>query len=228
MKKRTHKRANKINKLKVLILILLVIAICIIMKQKPLENVSKIKKCIVIDAGHGGEEEPGCIFSNIYEKDICLQIAKKLQTKLDKEYKKVVMTRTSDVNVNLRDRPEIANKQKADIFVSIHQNALDNDNVTSGIETWYNPTKDTKSKILAQIIQDNVTQTTGAESLGIKESENLVVTKYTNMPSCLVETGFMSSTEERKKLISSNYQDKIVEGIYNGIKAYFENIEKQD
>ena len=223
-RKSKNKRNNK-NK-KRCILILLIISIVIlgiyVTSKDKIKDIGKINKCIVIDAGHGGEEEPGCIFDGIYEKDICLQIAKKLQTKLKKEYKKVVMIRTIDKNVNLRERPVIANKEKADIFVSIHQNALENDSVTSGIETWYNPKKDTKSKILAQIIQDNIVESTGAKNLGIKESTGLVVIKDTKMPSCLVETGFLSSTEERRKLKTSSYQDKIVEGIYNGIKAYFE------
>lgn len=221
MKKRTVRR-KKNNRIKILFFIILVIIACMIVKSKVFPKDNRIDKCIVIDAGHGGVEEPGCIFANTYEKDICLQIAKKLEAKLQKEYKTVIMTRTTDVNVTLRQRPEIANKKKADIFVSIHQNALENDEVTSGVETWYHPTKDTESKVLAQMIQEGVVQSTEAKNLGIKESKELAVTKNTNMPSCLVETGFLSSTEERKKLISSSYQDKIVEGIYNGIKSYFD------
>lgn len=217
----TKKKRKKNKKVGILILSIILIVV-LIFYIKSLNVVSKINKCIVIDAGHGGEEEPGCIFGNIYEKEICLQIAKKLEAKLEKEYKKVIMTRTTDVNVTLKERPEIANKQKADIFVSIHQNALENDNVTSGIETWYHPTKDTQSKVLAQTIQENITEATNAKNLGIKESKELVVTKYTQMPSCLVETGFLSSTAERQKLVSSSYQEKIVEGIYNGVKAYFD------
>lgn len=186
---------------------------------------NKIDKCIVIDAGHGGTEEPGCIFENIYEKNICLQIAEKLQSKLEKEYEKVVMTRTEDVNVYLNERARIANRENADMFVSIHLNSLENDTVTSGIETWYNSTKDTESKVLAQNIQDSITKATGANDIGIKDSNGLIVTKNTEMPSCLVEAGFLSSTEERKKLTNDNYQNKIVEGIYNGIKTYFEQSE---
>ena len=127
-------------------------------KLKVFSKDNKIDKCIVIDAGHGGVEEPGCIFNNIYEKDICLQIAKKLEDKLKKKYKTVIMTRTTDINVSLKARPEIANKKKADIFVSIHQNALEDDDITNGVETWYHPTKDTESKVLAHMIQEGVTR----------------------------------------------------------------------
>ena len=233
--KRTKKRQLNKRKVSFVVLILILIIIACIYNSVNKDNQStetvsysqanKIDKCIVIDAGHGGEEEPGCIFGNVYEKNIDLQIAKKLEEQLSQVYTKVIMTRTEDVNVYLNERARIANRANADIFVSIHQNALENDTVTSGIETWYNPEKDSVSKILAQNIQDNVIKETNAEDLGIKESTGLIVTKNTEMASCLVETGFLSSSVERQKLVSDLYQDKIVQGIFNGIKAYFDEID---
>ena len=233
--KRTKKRQLNKRKVSFVVLILILIIIACIYNSVKKDNQStetvsysqanKIDKCIVIDAGHGGEEEPGCIFGNVYEKNIDLQIAKKLEEQLSQVYTKVIMTRTEDVNVYLNERARIANRNNADIFVSIHQNALENDTVTSGIETWYNPEKDSVSKILAHNIQDNVIKETNAEDLGIKESTGLIVTKNTEMASCLVETGFLSSSVERQKLVSDLYQDKIVQGIFNGIKAYFDEID---
>lgn len=239
MSKKRYKRSKKkqLNKRKVSLVVLIIILIIIACIYNSIKKdnqstetatysqANKIDKCIVIDAGHGGEEEPGCIFGNVYEKTICLQIAKKLQEVLSDVYSEVIMTRTEDVNVYLNERARIANRANADIFVSIHQNALENDTVTSGIETWYNPEKDSVSKILAQNIQDNVIKETNAEDLGIKESTGLIVTKNTEMASCLVETGFLSSTMERQKLVSDLYQDKIVQGIFNGIKSYFDEID---
>ena len=235
--KRTRKKQlNRRNAGLVLVIVILIIVSCIYNNFNT-NNTSattaavsynqpnKIDKCIVIDAGHGGEEEPGCIFGNVLEKTIDLQIAKKLQEVLSKEYTEVIMTRTEDVNVYLNERARIANRADADIFISIHQNALEDDTVTSGIETWYNPVKDTESKILAENIQTNVINATNAEDLGIKESTGLIVTSKTEMASCLVETGFLSSTKERQNLVSDSYQDKIVQGIYNGIKAYFNEID---
>ena len=232
-------KRKKLKRRKIKIIILLIITIILFIynnvneKYQSTETITyqkanKIDKCIVIDAGHGGEEEPGCTFENVYEKTICLQIAEKLKTKLEKEYEKVIMTRTEDVNVYLNERARIANRNNADIFISIHQNALDDDNVTSGIETWYNPVKDTNSKILAEHIQNNIINSTNANNLGTKESKGLIVIKNTQMPSCLVETGFLSSTEEREKLTQDDYQNKIVEGIYNGIKSYFNDTEEND
>lgn len=241
MSKRKYKRAKKkeLNRKRIGILLIAIIIIiyCVYNNMKPqyqaTETVNygqakKIEKTIVIDPGHGGEEEPGCVFGNVYEKELDLEIAKKLQAKLEKEYSRVIMTRTEDVNVYLNERARIANRENADLFISIHQNALEDDDVTSGIETWYNPVKDTESKILAQNIQENIMKTTNANDLGIKESKGLIVTQKTEMPSCLVETGFLSSTKERQKLAEDDYQDKIVEGIYNGIKAYFEETENTE
>lgn len=241
MSKRKYKRAKKkqLNRKKIGILLIAIIIIiyCVYNNMKPqyqaTETVNygqakKIEKTIVIDPGHGGEEEPGCVFGNVYEKELDLEIAKKLQAKLEKEYSRVIMTRTEDVNVYLNERARIANRENADLFISIHQNALEDDDITSGIETWYNPVKDTESKILAQNIQENIIKTTNANDLGIKESKGLIVTQKTEMPSCLVETGFLSSTIERQKLSQDDYQDKIVEGIYNGIKSYFEETENTE
>ena len=78
---------------------------------------------------------------------------------------------------------------------------------------------------VAENIQENVISATDAEDLGIKESTGLIVITKTEMASCLIETGFLSSTKERQKLVTDTYQDKIVEGICNGIKAYFEEID---
>lgn len=240
--KRKKKKSYKIkivNKTKLItsLLILIIIILSIILFTKGIitkdksvkanaEN--KIDKCIVIDAGHGGTEEPGCIFGNIYEKNINLQIAKKLQTLLEKDYANVVMTRTNDKNVYLNERVRIANRENADLFVSIHQNALENDTVTNGIETWFNPNKDTKSKRFAECIQKNVIGETKGTDLGIKESTGLIVIKNTNMPSCLIETGFLSNKTERNNLVSDIYQQKIADGIYNGIKEYLNENSKKN
>lgn len=231
--RRTKKKLNK-RKLYLVTLIILTLIISIIYnivksrnetKQTSSFNTSKIDKCIVIDAGHGGEEEPGCVFGNIYEKTICLEIASELQELLTEKYSKVIMTRTEDVNVYLNERARIANRENADIFVSIHLNALEDDNITSGIETWYNPEKDDCSNLLADTIQEEIIKETGATNLGLKESTELIVTKNTQMASCLVEAGFLSSTNERQKLLTTSYQNKIAIGIYNGIVSYFNKLD---
>lgn len=183
------------------------------------KNDKTIKK-VVIDAGHGGDSSPGCIVNNVMEKYICLEIAKKVKSKLEDKGYEVIMTRDKDVDVSLRERIEIANKSGAIAFVSIHQNSIEHDEITNGIETWFNPEKDECSKVLAKDIQEEIIKTTGANNKGVKESKEFAVIRDTNMASCLVETGFLTSKVEHRKLQTKEYQDKIADGIVNGIAKY--------
>ena len=93
-------------------------------------------KTIVIDAGHGGKD-PGAVFKNYKEKDIVLKASKKIASKLTKEGYTVIMTRTEDVFIPLKDRTKIADAAKADLFVSIHCNAAPNKRAMHGAETYF-------------------------------------------------------------------------------------------
>lgn len=227
----------KVKRLGILFIVFVAVAISLVSElcKKPeviqssanvtlLSKPNKAKVCIVIDAGHGGNSSPGCIFDGVYERNICLQIAKKVKTKLVDNGYDVIMTREKDMDLTLKERIDIANNTEAMVFVSIHQNSLENDSTTQGIETWYNPNKDNCSKVLAKQIQSEIINTTGAEDKGIKESTEFAVIRDTKMASCLVETGFLSSTEERRKLCTNEYQNKIAEGIVNGIIKYVTDI----
>jgi N-acetylmuramoyl-L-alanine amidase len=93
-------------------------------------------KTIVIDPGHGGED-PGAVYKNVFEKDIVLKAAKKIAARLaDKDYN-VIMTRTEDVFIPLKDRTKIADSARADLFVSIHCNAAPNKRDMNGAETYF-------------------------------------------------------------------------------------------
>lgn len=111
-------------------------------------------------------------------------------------------------------------KAGAIAFVSIHQNSMEHDEITDGTETWFNPEKDDCSKVLAKNIQEELVKTTKSRNRGIKESKDFAVIRDTNMASCLVETGFLTNIAERKKLQNKEYQDKIADGIVNGIEKY--------
>lgn len=188
------------------------------------ENTSASKEaerpCIVIDAGHGGEESPGAVFDGICEREINLEIAWMVKAILEEKGYSVIMTQTKNVNVPLKERVRIANDAEAAVFVSIHQNSLDNDTVTGGCETWYDEGKTDGSERLAQMIQTSVTGASGARDRGLKTASDLVVIRDTDMPSCLVETGFLSSKEERRLLTDPAYQKKLAKGIAEGILAY--------
>lgn len=186
---------------------------------------SEPKKVIMIDSGHGGND-PGCIKENpdkdIYEKDVNLAIAKKLKPILEANGYEVIMTRENDTSLGLDERVALSNEKHPDLFVSIHQNALENDTTSNGIETHYYDLPSLDSKLLAQNIQRFIVESTSARDRGTCNDSDLYVLKNNSVPSCLVETGFLSAAEEGHKLLDSEYQEKIAQGIAKGIQSYME------
>lgn len=183
------------------------------------------KYLITIDAGHGGSDT-GAISSidKTKEKDLTISIAEQLNDKLKQNGYNTEMVRTDDVYVDLKERANIANNNGSNIFVSIHINSATAS--ASGIETLYYPSNGEyaygrDNKTLANIIQEELIKETNAIDRKIKERPNLVVLKYTKMPAVLIECGFLSNSNEVKLLNSPEYQEKLVNAIFNGIQRYF-------
>lgn len=177
-------------------------------------------KKVAVDAGHGGDDW-GSTRDGLYEKDANLAIALYLQQMLQSAGYDVVMIRDGDVWVDKEDRPVLAQNANADIFVSIHLNSLEGDSdATRGFEVWYDDRREDGSDILAQNIADEMDKILDARNRGIKETGNLVVLKYNDMPAVLVECGFITSETERAMLFDSVYQEKLAEGIFNGIQKF--------
>lgn len=173
-------------------------------------------RLIVIDPGHGGKD-PGAHGANVTEAEMNLIAAKQLRKKLEGLGFNVYMTRESDKYVGLYNRPQIANDLKADAFISIHSNAATNKNA-QGIENLYYPEAGYSLKReLARSIQNKMIAYTGAVDRGIVERPNLVVTRETNMPSVIVEMGFLTNVEEESKLMDPVYMDSITNGIRDGL-----------
>lgn len=177
-------------------------------------------KKVAVDAGHGGDDW-GSTRDGLYEKDANLAIALYLQQMLESAGYDVAMIRDGDVWVDKEDRPVLAQNANADIFVSIHLNSLEGDSdATRGFEVWYDDRREDGSDILAQNIADEMDKILDARNRGIKETGNLVVLKYNDMPAVLVECGFITSETERAMLFDSVYQEKLAEGIFNGIQKF--------
>lgn len=175
--------------------------------------------CIVLDAGHGGKD-PGTLWGDIYEKDINLAIAKKLEHILTEKGYRVVMTRDGDDRVVLKERVRIAQESNADAFVSIHQNALEGDTVTEGMEIYCSKAKNPRSEDLSNDIWDSLLANTGARDKGMTTDSDLYVLDNTTVPACLIETGFITSSRERELLLDGEYQQRIAEGIAEGIVKF--------
>lgn len=172
---------------------------------------------VVIDPGHGGSR-PGARYEGIEEKNINLAVSWKLERILRSYGYNVVMTRSTDVDVGLYERADIANAVNADLFVSIHSNAAENKPDYQGIYTYYHPTSRRGAR-LAQAIQTPLSRITGGIDRGIKDAD-FVVVRETEMCAVLVEMGFMTNHEELMNLIDDGYQEKLAQGIAEGIVSY--------
>lgn len=180
---------------------------------------------IFIDPGHGGEDDGGGDkHSGVYEIGINLAIALLLRDKLEDMGFETVMTREDNATyMRKEDRVEMAVIADSDIFVSIHQNTYEGPEAVRGIETYYY-TESEDSRRLSQMIQNNVIGETKASDRGLKDGDELVVVRELSkagIPSCLIETGFLTNQEERTALLTGEYQEKLAEGIAQGIYQYF-------
>lgn len=183
-------------------------------------------KTIVIDPGHGGSD-PGAIGKvlGVTDADVGLTVGQKLRDLLEAQGAEVIMTRDSDVRVGLNDRPAMANKVEADIFVSIHGNSATN-TTAKGIQVYYYAPSSNANlygqsyirKELASEVSSALQNVTGT-SASIKTS-NLAVLRENDRPCILVETGFLSNAEEEKLLASDDYRQQLANGIYQGIRNY--------
>lgn len=176
---------------------------------------------IYLDPGHGGTDE-GCARNGVREKDINLVIALLVQEQLIEQGYEVIMSRETDTYVAKEERVKEANRSGADIYISIHQNATDEGTGVCGLEVWYEEDDSERdSKRLAQLIRQQTLKSTGAVERELRGDADFHVTRNASMPSCLIETGFLSNATERRMLSLSEYQQKIADGIVQGISYYF-------
>lgn len=187
----------------------------------PSVPIDPYKSTIVIDPGHGGSSS-GAHYEGIYEKNINLAVSLKLQALLQNYGYNVVMTRSDDTAVDLYARADIANAVEADLFVSIHSNAAENADYFSGAYTYYHPSSRRGAK-LAQAIQTPLAKATGAIDRGIRDAD-FVVIRETDMCAVLVEMGFMTNHDELMNLVNPTYQDKLAQGIAQGIVNYMNSV----
>lgn len=235
--------------------------------QRPARDDSPKRDVVVaIDAGHGGED-PGAIGPNgVFEKDVVLAIARRVEARLKAEPGiRPVMIRTGDYYVPLIRRTQLAREHRADLFVSVHADAfhhpsargasvftLSDRGASSETASWLaarenradliggvgNVSLNDKDDVLAQVLLDlSVTASLSAsldvgervlESLGgvarlhsrRVEQAGFRVLRSPDIPSILVETGFISNPEESRLLATRDYQQRIAEAIVAGVRAH--------
>ena len=172
-----------------------------------------------MDAGHGGADA-GCIWEDIYEKDINLSIAKLVQDKLEERGYRVVMARDNDTYIAKEDRVVQANATQADIYVSIHQNFSEESDV-SGMEVWYEENEKRDNKRLAQLIHQQTSGITGALQRELRGDAEFHVTGKTTMPSCLVETGFCPTKMSGRNFLLWSIKNRLQMGLCKALHIIF-------
>jgi N-acetylmuramoyl-L-alanine amidase len=220
-------------------------------------------RVVVLDPGHGGAD-PGAVGKGLREKDVCLDVAKRLAATLNKvPGYRAVISRQDDRRVPLAERMRFAEREGADLFVSIHVNAARSSRA-SGAEVFFlsigaatdraaaelarleneaDPDfvvqedaglkglpfavdlrqSDTllRSSRIAEAVLDVLTARSLAESRGVKQA-GFAVLKSFQVPSILVETGFISSPAERRKLKSPDHRQRLAEALAAGVRRYFD------
>lgn len=172
------------------------------------------KKLVVLDAGHGGSDY-GAIREGINEKELNLDVTKRIEAILESKGVSVAMVRTKDETVSLEDRTIFSAKRSPDIFVSIHVNSSIKPEI-SGLETHY---FHQESLDLAQTVHSSLISHVKSKDRGLFKSRFYVI-NHTDVPAILVEIGFISNEQERVELVSEQRKQQTAKAIAEGILKY--------
>ena len=190
-------------------------------------------KVIIVDPGHGGFDpgKPG--ITGLDEKDLNLKISLLVRNYLENAGAIVIMTRTTDDDVDGMDGVKHKSKdmiqrkklsEGGDILVSIHQNSFTQPSI-HGAQTFYNG-KSEEGEALAKSIQRSIKEVADLDNRReAKSNTNYYVLKATDSPAVIIECGFLTNPEEEKKLNSESYQNQMALGIYLGILRYYEQVQ---
>ena len=189
---------------------------------------------VIIDAGHGGEDGGAIGKNGAYEKDINLEIAKKLKARLDAEGIPCVLTRSTDIllydrntdyegkkkRLDLLARKEFAEKYDNAIFISIHQNSYPKEQY-SGFQAYYSPNEPT-SKNLALFIENSILNTLQPNNKRASKQADSSIYLLDKLycPAVLLECGFLSNAEECRLLCDEEYQNRLCEAIVEGVVMF--------
>jgi N-acetylmuramoyl-L-alanine amidase len=193
---------------------------------------------VCLDPGHGGKDT-GKAQGHNYEKKYTLLLARETANLLQEQGFKVVMTRTNDEAVELPDRPQLASRRGADLFVSLHYNAADVG--VHGVEVFCMAPPDMNSSdegggksnhpaengnaqdgrnvLLAYQVQKSIIHSLPLEDLGVKRS-HFEVLRLARMPAILIEGGFLSNPEDARNIYDAAFRKRMAHAIVDGIVAY--------
>jgi N-acetylmuramoyl-L-alanine amidase len=214
--------------------------------KTPQQQTSKPFAVVVLDPGHGGQDS-GAMCGSVMEKDLTLDVARRVDRLLDSEGIATLMTRFGDSYASLVDRAAFGNRVKDSIFISIHFNE-DNKPVANGVETYYAVHQITsvstlaswlpffsrppsnwpkpESQSLASFIQQALVARTGSLDRGTQAKQFFVIANVTS-PAVLIEGGFITNQDELSKLASEDYRDQLAAAVADGILRYRDALQKE-
>ncbi len=187
-------------------------------------------KVIVVDPGHGAHDN-GASSPNkdVFEKNLTLAIGKLVAQELTANGATVIMTRSTDVFVELKERGEIANRNKADFFVSVHINSNKTNDSASGTITFHHGGSQ-MGNLMAVCIQNEIKKIDGMPAIGvwadtqIYKKGGFAVLRYSTMPGVLLELGFINNSKDRKRMQEADYHQSVARAVVKGIRVYLGDV----
>jgi N-acetylmuramoyl-L-alanine amidase len=173
---------------------------------------------IYLDAGHGGKDT-GAIGNRLKEKDVTLDICKRIQAGLNNYECEVLMSRTEDVYLTLDERTDKANAANADVLISVHINSAAVN--AKGFETFIYPNANAGTKAFQNVLHQEIKVKMGAaiSDRGMKQ-ENFHMLRESNMKAVLTENLFISNAADAAKLADDQFKQKIADGHVSGIQKF--------
>ncbi|PJE45537.1 MAG: hypothetical protein CUR34_11860 [Sediminibacterium sp.] len=188
---------------------------------------------VVINAGHGGEDDGATAFDgNIKEKNLTLELAKTIQQVNQNNQIKIILTRETDINQSIYEVAKYTNQQSPDLFISLHCNTAPKSLATAkkGMEIYIaDKTKSYNHEESYLFANQMANSLTGLDisMTGLKSrKEGVYVLQNVKSPAILLETGYLSNTSDLNQLKNESYQQKLAASILNGVQYYFSNKEK--
>lgn len=219
-KNKVKKSLHIITPVVILVTVAMLTALVVAMTQKAIPK----SPVVCLDAGHGGDDVGAVGSQNRYEKDDNLRLTLLVAEKLKSDGIKVVLTRDDDTFISLEKRCDIANRKKAALFIALHRNSADSG---SGVEIWVKSTAPQEDMLLASGILENLENVGISKSRGVKTGiisnadGDYYINKNTDMPSCLVEMGFITNDNDNdlfdEKL--NEYASAIANGIIETLSS---------
>lgn len=191
--------------------------------KRPPSDLSLGKLTIAVDAGHGGINNGAVGATGVYEKDLTLALALKLQKTLEKEGTTVIMTRSKEQDFDNKERILFYRDSTPDLLISLHLNSSDDPLRTSGTSTFY---RYIGFRNLSLDIYKHLLQL-GLKEYGNNSSFNFMLNSPIEYPNALIETLFLSNPDEEMKMLDENFQQQMVEKIIGGIKDFIEGCKEE-